>query len=46
MFIEVDEDDNAVMAIQFPLSIQPGKVVINYEGKTKTLNVPGYQPIM
>ncbi|TPN87177.1 ABC-F family ATP-binding cassette domain-containing protein [Aquimarina algicola] len=26
--IEVDEDDNAVMNVNFPVSIQPGKVVI------------------
>ncbi|MDT0675480.1 ABC-F family ATP-binding cassette domain-containing protein [Autumnicola musiva] len=26
--IEVDEDDNAVMNISFPISIQPGKVVV------------------
>ncbi len=26
--IEVDEDDNAVMNVRFPVSIQPGKVVI------------------
>ena len=26
--IEVDEDDNSVMSIHFPISIQPGKVVI------------------
>ncbi len=29
--IEVDEDDNAVMNIKFPISIQPGKVVIEAE---------------
>lgn len=29
--IEVDEDDNAVMNISFPISIQPGKVVIEAE---------------
>ncbi len=29
--IEVDEDDNAVMNITFPVSIQPGKVVIEAE---------------
>ncbi|MGH1383706.1 ATP-binding cassette domain-containing protein [Kordia sp.] len=33
--IEVDADDNAVMAIQFPLSIQPGKVVIEGEKISK-----------
>ncbi|WP_160131907.1 ABC-F family ATP-binding cassette domain-containing protein [Kordia antarctica] len=26
--IEVDGDDNAVMSIQFPISVQPGKVVL------------------
>ncbi len=26
--IEVDEDDNAVMAVNFPVSVNPGKVVI------------------
>ncbi|MEI2419905.1 hypothetical protein V6O07_06505, partial [Arthrospira platensis SPKY2] len=26
--IEVDEEDNAVMRIQFPVSVQPGRVVI------------------
>mgnify|MGYP000017216482 CR=1 FL=1 len=29
--IEVDEDDNAVMSIRFPISIQPGKVVVEAE---------------
>ncbi|MCM4158422.1 ATP-binding cassette domain-containing protein [Antarcticibacterium flavum] len=29
--IEVDEDDNAVMNVRFPISIQPGKVVIEAE---------------
>ncbi len=29
--IEVDEDDNAVMNISFPISIQPGRVVIEAE---------------
>ncbi|WP_046742926.1 ABC-F family ATP-binding cassette domain-containing protein [Kordia zhangzhouensis] len=33
--IEVDEDDNAVMSIQFPVSIQPGKVVIEGENISK-----------
>ncbi|MDT0641315.1 ABC-F family ATP-binding cassette domain-containing protein [Zunongwangia sp. F363] len=34
--IEVDEDDNAVMNISFPVSVQPGKVVIeaNHVGKS------------
>ncbi|MDT0691448.1 ATP-binding cassette domain-containing protein [Salegentibacter sp. F188] len=29
--IEVDEDDNAVMNITFPVSVQPGKVVVEAE---------------
>ncbi|SHJ41334.1 ABC-F family ATP-binding cassette domain-containing protein [Aquimarina spongiae] len=29
--IEVDEDDNAVMNVRFPVSVQPGKVVIEAE---------------
>ncbi|WP_046756575.1 ribosomal protection-like ABC-F family protein [Kordia jejudonensis] len=33
--IEVDEDDNSVMAIQFPVSIQPGKVVVEGENVSK-----------
>jgi ATP-binding cassette subfamily F protein 3 len=33
--IEVDEDDNAVMSIQFPISVQPGKVVIEGENISK-----------
>ncbi|GAA4273123.1 ABC-F family ATP-binding cassette domain-containing protein [Aquimarina gracilis] len=33
--IEVDEDDNAVMNIKFPVSIQPGKVIIEAEGVGK-----------
>jgi len=33
--IEVDEDDTAVMNIRFPISIQPGKVVIEAEGVSK-----------
>ncbi|GAA4275667.1 ABC transporter ATP-binding protein [Aquimarina mytili] len=34
--IEVDEDDNAVMNISFPVSIQPGKVVIEAEKVAKS----------
>jgi ATP-binding cassette, subfamily F, member 3 len=34
--IEVDEDDNAVMNVRFPISIQPGKVVIEAENIGKT----------
>lgn len=33
--IEVDEDDNAVMNISFPVSVTPGKVVIELEHVTK-----------
>ncbi|HTO36002.1 MAG TPA: ATP-binding cassette domain-containing protein [Flavobacterium sp.] len=33
--IEVDEDDNAVMNISFPVSVTPGKVVIEVENVTK-----------
>ncbi|MDO9261140.1 MAG: ABC-F family ATP-binding cassette domain-containing protein [Flavobacteriaceae bacterium] len=33
--IEVDDDDNAVMNIRFPLSIQPGKVVFEVENASK-----------
>jgi len=33
--IEVDEDDNSVMNISFPLSKEPGKVVIEAENVTK-----------
>lgn len=33
--IEVDEDDNAVMNVTFPVSIQPGKVVIEAESVGK-----------
>jgi ATP-binding cassette subfamily F protein 3 len=33
--IEVDEDDNSVMNISFPVSLSPGRVVIEAEGVTK-----------
>ena len=33
--IEVDEDDHSVMSIHFPISIVPGKVVLNAERITK-----------
>lgn len=33
--IEVDEDDNSVMTLNFPVSITPGKVVIETENVTK-----------
>lgn len=34
--IEVDEDDNAVMNVRFPISVQPGKVVIEAEAISKS----------
>ncbi|MDX1762347.1 MAG: ABC-F family ATP-binding cassette domain-containing protein, partial [Christiangramia sp.] len=34
--IEVDEDDNAVMAVNFPVSVNPGKVVIEAEHLEKS----------
>ncbi len=34
--IEVDEEDNAVMSLQFPVSVNPGKVVIEAEGISKS----------
>jgi len=34
--IEVDEDDNAVMSLRFPVSITPGKVVIEAENISKS----------
>lgn len=33
--IEVDEDDNAVMSISFPVSITPGRVVVEADHVTK-----------
>ncbi len=33
--IEVDEDDNAVMSLRFPISVTPGKVVIVAENASK-----------
>jgi ATP-binding cassette subfamily F protein 3 len=33
--IEVDEDDNAVMNVRFPVSIQPGRVVVEAEKVSK-----------
>ncbi|GGD86322.1 ABC-F family ATP-binding cassette domain-containing protein [Planktosalinus lacus] len=33
--IEVDEDDNAVMNVRFPISLQPGKVVIEAQNVSK-----------
>lgn len=34
--IEVDEDDNSVMSISFPVSITPGRVVVEAEHVTKS----------
>lgn len=34
--IEVDEDDNAVMSLRFPVSVTPGKVVITAEDAAKS----------
>src|SRR5690554_661804 len=34
--IEVDEQDNAVMNISFPISVNPGKVVLEIENFTKS----------
>jgi ATP-binding cassette subfamily F protein 3 len=33
--IEVDEEDNAVMNVKFPISVQPGKVVLEIDGVSK-----------
>lgn len=33
--IEVDEDDNSVMSISFPVSVTPGRVVVEAENVTK-----------
>lgn len=34
--IEVDEEDNAVMSISFPISVNPGKVIFELEGVSKS----------
>ena len=34
--IEVDEDDNSVMNLKFPVSVVPGKVVVEAEGISKS----------
>jgi ATP-binding cassette subfamily F protein 3 len=34
--IEVDEDDNSVMNITFPVSKEPGRVVVKAENVTKS----------
>jgi len=33
--IEIDEDDNSVMAVNFPISVVPGKVVIDIQNVSK-----------
>ncbi|MUU78011.1 ABC-F family ATP-binding cassette domain-containing protein [Winogradskyella endarachnes] len=33
--IEVDEDDNSVMSLNFPVSVTPGKVVVDIENVSK-----------
>ena len=33
--IEVDVDDNAVMNVRFPMSVTPGKVVVEAEALAK-----------
>lgn len=33
--IEVDEDDNAVLSLHFPVSVNPGKVVVEIENLSK-----------
>ena len=34
--IQVDKDDNSVMKLHFPVSVRPGKVVIEIEGLSKS----------
>ena len=34
--IRVDEDDNSVMSVRFPISVQPGKVVIEAQNVSKS----------
>ena len=34
--IEVDEEDNAVMNVRFPVSVTPGKVVLEIDGVSKS----------
>ncbi|TLF46977.1 ABC-F family ATP-binding cassette domain-containing protein [Maribacter aurantiacus] len=34
--IEVDEDDNSVMSLRFPVSVMPGKVVVEMENLSKS----------
>ena len=34
--IEVDEDDNSVMTLNFPVSVTPGKVVVDLENVSKS----------
>lgn len=33
--VELDEDDNAVLSLRFPISVNPGKVVVEAEGVSK-----------
>lgn len=33
--VEVDVEDNAVMKLEFPVSVQPGKVVVTIDGASK-----------
>lgn len=33
--IEIDEDDNAVMSLQFPISVIPGKIILEIENLSK-----------
>lgn len=39
--IEVDEDDNSVMNLKFPISVTPGKVVAEIEGLSKNYGTKG-----
>lgn len=34
--IEVDEDDNSVMSLRFPISVTPGKIIVEMEGLSKS----------
>lgn len=36
--VEVDEEDNAVMSISFPISINPGKVIFELDNVSKSYN--------
>lgn len=37
--IEVDEEDNAVMNVRFPVSVTPGKVVLEIDDVSKSANI-------